>query len=316
MSPARRRQAVAYVQRQLPGGGSQRRVCGVLGQPRGTQRYVAKIKDDEPRIVKRMHELVRCWPRFGYRRVWAMLRREGFRINRKRVYRLWKREGFKVPIKQLKKRRLGCSENGIIRRRAQGINDVWCWDFIHDRDEKGRALKWLLIEDEFTREGLALEVQRSMTAADVIDVLAQLFLIRGLPGHIRSDNGPEFIAAAIRRYLEQAGVETLYIEPGAPWENGYAESFGGRVRDEFLNAELFADLREAKGLSGWWKNQYNHRRPHSSLGYQTPAEFAASVREKDHQRSAAVGAQPRVRPLPPPTCDLEFMDRNQPKTLL
>lgn len=189
-------------------------------------------------------------------------------------------------------------------------------DLIHDRDEKGRTLKWLLIEDEFTREGLAMEVKRSMTAADVVEVLAQLFLIRGLPGHLRSDNGPEFIAAAIRRYLGQAGVVTLYIEPGAPWENGYAESFGGRVRDEFLNAELFADLREAKMLSALWRSDYNHRRPHSALGYQTPAEFAASVREKDDQRSATLGAQPRVRPLPPPTAEFEIMGTNQPQTLI
>lgn len=316
MSPTRRREAVAHVQQRLPGGGSQRRVCEVLGQPRSTQRYVARVKDDQPVIVKRIHELVRSWPRFGYRRIWVMLRREGLVVNRKRVYRLWKREGFKVPQKQRKKRRLGCSENGIVRRRAEGINDVWCWDFVHDRDEKGRPLQWLLIEDEFTREGLALEVERRMKAGDVIDVLAQLLLIRGVPRHIRSDNGPEFIARAMRRYLEQAKVEALYIEPGAPWENGYAESFGGRFRDELLNAELFADLQEAKGLSAWWKNRYNHRRPHSSLGYRTPGEFAASVRGKGHQRSAAVGARLRVRPLPPPTADVDSMDMDQPQTLI
>jgi transposase InsO family protein len=234
------------------------------------------VKGDEAVIVQRMHDLVRRHPRYGYRRVWAVLRQEGFGVNRKRVYRLWKREGFKVPQKQRKKRRLGVGENGIARRRAQGINDVWCWDFIHDRDERGRPLKWLLIEDEYTREGLAVEVSRSIKALDVIDVLASVMLIRGLPGHIRSDNGPEFIAQAIRRYLEKAGVATLYVEPGSPWQNGFAESFGGKFRDELLNAELFADLREARELSTWWRNEYNHRRPHSSLGYVAPAVFAAT----------------------------------------
>lgn len=253
-------------------------------------------------IVKRMHELVRRHPRYGYRRVWALLRGEGFsggKINRKRVHRLWKREGFKVPVKQHKKRRLGVSGNGIVRRRAEGINDVWCWDFIHDRDERGRPLKWLLIEDEFTREGLAVEVAGSIKALDVIDTLASVMLIRGLPRHIRSDNGPEFIAQALRRYLEKAGVATLYVAPGSPWENGYAESFGGKFRDELLNAELFADLEEARELSAWWKNEYNHRRPHSALGYVAPAVFAAS------RRPAPLGAAP----LPPPASATKRQDQ-------
>lgn len=284
VSPVRRRQAVGHLQGVV--AASERGACRVVGQPRSTQRYRAKVSNDQAAIIKRMHERVRRWPRFGYRRIHALLRREGFKVNRKRVWRLWKQENFKVPVKQRKKRRLGVSENGILRRRAEGINDVWCWDFIHDRDERGRPLKWLLIEDEFTREGLALEVQRSLKAVDVIDVLAEVMLIRGRPGHIRSDNGPEFIAGAIRQYLEHAGVGTLYIEPGAPWQNGYAESFGGRVRDELLNAELFADVREAKGLSAWWRGQYNHHRPHSSLGYRTPAEFAATL------AGPAVGAPP------------------------
>ncbi|MCC6682949.1 MAG: transposase [Phycisphaeraceae bacterium] len=213
------------VRRALPGEEperiSERRLCRVLNQPRSTQRRPRKVKDDEPAIVKRMHALVRRWPRFGYRRIHALLRREGFRINRKRVYRLWKQEGFKVPQMQRKKRRLGISANGIVRRRAAGVNDVWCWDFIHDRDEQGRPLKWLIIEDEFTREGLALEVERSIKADDVLDVLRELFLARGVPRHIRSDNGPEFIAQAIRAYLNAAGVETLYIEPGAPWQKDH-----------------------------------------------------------------------------------------------
>lgn len=255
---------------------SQRTTCRVIGQPRSTQRYAAKRRDDEALIVRRMHELVRARPRFGYRRIGALLRDEGFVVNRKRVWRLWKREGFKVPQKQRKKRRLGCSANGIVRHRTEHKDQVWAWDFIHDRDQRNRPLKWFTLIDEYTRECLALEVERSMTAVEVIDVLAQVLLIRGAPKYVRSDNGPEFIALAMRKYLESAGVGSLYIEPGAPWENGYAESFHGRLRDELLNAEDFADLREAKALAALWQNDYNHRRPHSSLGYRTPAAFAGS----------------------------------------
>lgn len=279
---------------------SQRETCRVIGQPRSTQRYVARKRDDEALIVRRMHELVRTHPRFGYRRIWALLRSEGFEVNRKRIWRLWKREGFKVPQKHGKKRRLGCSANGIVRHRAQHRDHVWAWDFIHDRDRANRPLKWFTLIDEYTRECLALEVERSMTSLDVIDVLAQVLLIRGAPKHIRSDNGPEFIAIAMRTYLETAGVGTLYIEPGAPWENGYAESFHGRLRDELLNAEDFADLREAKALGALWQSDYNHRRPHSSLAYQTPAKFAASC------------VRARCAPLPPDCTPLARTAKDQP----
>ena len=237
-----------------------------------------------------MLELVRRHPRFGYRRVWALLRAEGFKVNRKRVHRLWRQQGLKVPQKQHKKRRLGKSENSIVRRHALHKDHVWAWDFIHDRTEDGRALKWLSVVDEYTRECLALEVRRSFTSLGVIDVLRELLLIRGAPAHIRSDNGPEFIANAIRSWLESARVQTLYIEPGAPWENGYAESFHGRLRDELLDAELFTCLAEAKMLSVQWRLEYNHRRPHSSLGYVTPAAFAVSLAE------APVGAAPLPAP--------------------
>lgn len=273
VSPARRREAADQLQQGFEV--SERRACRVVQQPRSTQRYRPRDRDINESLVKRMHELVRRHPRFGYRRIWALLRAEGFGVNRKRVWRLWKREGFKVVQKQRKKRRLGCSANGIVRHRPQHKDHVWAWDFIHDRDRGNRPLKWFTLIDEYTRECLALEVERSMTAAEVIDVLAQVLLIRGVPQHIRSDNGPEFIAQAMRRYLEIAGVGSLYIEPGSPWENGYEESFHGRLRDEFLNAEDFADLREAKVLGAAWRSDYNHRRPHSSLGYQTPAAYAA-----------------------------------------
>ena len=291
VSPTRRREAVAHLRRTFPKVSERRprKACKVVGQPRATERHRPRKKDDEPAILRRMHELVRERPRFGYRRIHVLLVKDGFRLGRHRTHRLWKRENFKVPQKQAKKTRLGEAGNGINRRAAQRLDDVWAWDFIHDRDERGRPIRWLSIVDEFSRECLVLDGSRSFKSGDVLDVLRDLFMIRGVPRHIRSDNGPEFIAKAIRRFLTTAGVETLYIEPGAPWQNGYAESFHSRVRDEFMAGELFADLKEARVLADRWKNDYNHRRPHSSLGYVTPATFAASLRQPP------VGASP----LPP-----------------
>jgi putative transposase len=265
-----------HVQRSLPEV-SERRACRALGQPRSSQRYLLRTKADEGPLLKAIEKLVCQHPCYGYRMIHALLVADGFNIGRDRVYRLWRRHGYGVKQKPRKKRRLGVSENGIMRQKAESINDVWCWDFIHDRDERGRVLRWLVIEDEFTREGLAVEVRRSFKATDVLDVLSELMLIRGTPRHIRSDNGPEFIARAIRTFLQQTGVETLYIEPGAPWQNAYAESFNSRFRAELLSQESFADLGEARQVSSWWQNHYNHRRPHSSLGYQPPAQYAASL---------------------------------------
>jgi putative transposase len=266
-----RRQAVRQLQETF--GVSQRRACRVLGQPRSTQRQTPKTSQEEERLVQRMLELVRQHPRWGYRRITVLLRREGWRVNRKRVYRLWRQEGLKVPRKQRKKRRLGHSGNSCVRRPAQHKDHVWTWDFLHDRTRDGRPLKWLTLIDEYTRECLALEVDRGMTASAVKAVLAGVVQQRGVPVHIRSDNGSEFIAAAIRAWMTAAGLETLYIAPGAPWENGYAESFNSKVRDELLNAEEFGSVLEAKVLAKEWRHEYNHVRPHSSLGYRTPAEF-------------------------------------------
>lgn len=292
---------MTHVQRRL--GRSERRVCRVLAQARSTQRYRARTSPRrrvEEGIVRRMHELVRLHPRRGYRMVCGMLRLEGYRVNKKRVHRLWRREGFRVACKQHKRGRLGHSANGILRHRAAGKDHVWCVDFIHDRDGRERPLKWLSVVDEYTRECLALEVERSITAAGVVEVLTELFTIRGVPGHIRSDNGPEFVAAAIGRLARITGVESLYIAPGSPWENGYVESFHGRLRDELLNAELFADVREAKALAAGWKNEYNHRRPHSSLGYVPPAVFAAGLDRRGAARPRTpVGLAVGASPLPP-----------------
>lgn len=254
---------------------SERRACRVVDQPRASQRYQAKPRTDEAALLKRMLELVRVHPRYGYRFITAKLRQEGWHVNPKRVYRLWRREGLKVPKKKRKRRRLGRSENACHRRRAEHRDHVWCWDFIFDRTTSGSPLKWLSIEDEYTRESLALKVDRSITSEDVIDTLAELFAMRGVPEHIRSDNGPEFIARAVQAWTQQLEIETLYIEPGAPWENGYAESFHSRFRDELLATEEFENLPAARKLSAAWREDYNHYRPHSSLGYRTPLEFAA-----------------------------------------
>jgi putative transposase len=291
LTPSRRRVAAVHVQGVL--GVSERRACGVLGQPRHTQRYVPRRRDDEAKLVARMLELVAHHPRYGYRRVWALLVREGWRVNRKRVWRLWKWQGLKVPQKRRKRRRLGSSANGCVRKRAEGKDDVWAWDFIFDRTAEGRSIKWLSVIDEFTRECLVLEVNRTMKASDVVDVLIDLAALRGTPRHIRSDNGPEFIAWAIRSWLGGAKVKTLYIEPGSPWENGYAESFHSRLRDELLDVEVFLSVAEARALALAWRLEYNHRRPHSSLNYQTPAAFAASCVKK------AGGVPPTIECSPP-----------------
>ncbi len=257
-------------------GLSERRACRVIGQPRSTQRYAGRKSERDLPLLERMVELSEENPRYGYRRVWALLRREGFEVNKKRVHRLWREAGLKVPGKQRKRRRLGSSENGCTRRRAEHKGHVWSYDFVMDRTEDGRRLKMLAVVDEYTRECLALGVERSITAEDVVRTLAALFDRRGEPSFVRSDNGPEFIAFAVKRWLEVSGVKTLYIEAGSPWENAYAETFISRLGDELLKREVFTNLLEAKVLVEEYRNHYNHRRPHSSLGYRTPVEFAAS----------------------------------------
>ncbi|MEL6898940.1 MAG: IS3 family transposase, partial [Planctomycetota bacterium] len=254
---------------------SERRACKSLGQPRSTQRYQAKTKDNEASLVRRIQELVREFPRYGYRMVTRVLRREGWTVNFKRIYRLWKREGLRIPVKKKKKRRLGSSSGGIKRRRAESMNHVWSVDFIFDRTTKGRSLKILSLIDEYTRECIALEVSRRFTGDDLVALLVDVFTIRGVPHFIRSDNGPEFISRRVRDFLARIDVGTSFIEPGSPWENGYVESFHSRLRDECLSCEAFDTLAEAQEVIGQWRSTYNHRRPHSSLDSLPPAEFAA-----------------------------------------
>ena len=272
MSPARRRAAVAQTREHL--GVSERRACRALGHSRAVQRYEAKVADDEVRLTERVVALAGQYSRYGYRRITAMLRTEGWKVNHKRVERIWRREGLKVPAKQPKRGRLWLNDGSCIRLRPERANHVWAYDFVFDRTHDGRALKMLTVVDEYTRECLAIEVGRSLTAHDVVRVLASLMVQRGVPEHLRSDNGPEFVAKAVRRWLERLGVGTLFIEPGSPWENGYIESFNGKLRDELLNGEIFYTLKEAKALIGMWREQYNRVRPHSSPGYRPPSPEA------------------------------------------
>ena len=254
---------------------SQRRACTALGWARSSIRYVATAATEEQRLVQQLMKLSRRHPRYGYRRMTALLRRDGWRVNQKRVQRLWREHGLKVPPKQRKRRRLGTSAHGATRRRAEHRNHVWSYDFVEDRTADGRKLKLLPIVDEFTRECLTIEVERSMTAREVVATLEYLFELRGAPQFLRSDNGPEFIAQAVRQWLQESMVGTLYIAPGSPWENPYSESFHSRLRDELLNREVFDTLKEAKVLIEDYRLEYNHRRPHSSLAYSTPAAYAA-----------------------------------------
>ena len=255
---------------------SERRACQAIDQPRSTQRYSGKRAGIDGALASRMSELSRENPRYGYRRIWSLLRREGWEVNKKRVLRLWREQGLKVPQKQHKSRRLlGGGENGVTKRRAEYPNHVWSYDFAMDSTEDGRRLKVMPIVDEYTRECLSLEGERSIKAEDVITTLHRLFIERGEPDYIRSDNGPEFIAEALKQWLALSGVKTLYIEPGAPWENAYSETFISRLRDELLERELFVNLKEAQVLLEDYRDHYNNHRPHGALGYLTPMEFAA-----------------------------------------
>jgi len=255
---------------------SERRACKVLNQPRMTQRYKTKQPDRDNAMTEEIKQLAKKHKRYGYRMITAKLRQEGWIVNHKRVQRIWRKEGLQVPYRCKFKKAEGSSGNSCCVKKAEHINHIWSYDFISDQTDDGRRLKILTVLDEFTRESLAIEAGRSIRAKDVIAVLEYLFMIRVVPGYIRSDNGPEFIADKIRRWLSDNHVETLYIEPGSPWENGYIESFNGKLRDEVLDREVFHSVKEAKVLVESWRLEYNNHRPHSSLGYMTPAAFASS----------------------------------------
>ncbi|MEP6671432.1 MAG: IS3 family transposase [Chthoniobacter sp.] len=295
VGPARKREAVQHVEQVL--NVSERRACGVTAQPRATQRYRGRRRDKDARLIAELRRISAAHPRAGYRRATALLRRAGLEINAKRVQRLWRQEGLKVPRRQRKRQRLGNSAAGTQQLRAERVNQVWSYDFVFDQTEDGRRLKWLPICDEFSRELVALEVERRMEAKDVIRILDAAVVARGcVPEFIRSDNGPEFVALAVQEWIARRGFQTLYIKPGSPWQNAYSESFNSRFRDEFLNREAFASVLEAKVLGKEHRQRHNRERPHSSLNYQTPEEFA--------QRSlAAASATLRQPPDCAPSCE-------------
>ena len=250
---------------------SERRVCRTLGQHRSTQRKVPRGLPDEERLTEDIIVLTKEFGRYGYRMITGMLNNSGWHVNHKRVERIWRREGLKVPQKQPKKGRLWLNDGSCVRLRPERKNHVWSYDFVQDRTHDGRIFRTLNIIDEFTKEALTIKVKRRLNSTDVVDALTDLFILRGPPEFIRSDNGAEFIAKKVRTWIGAVGAKTAFITPGSPWENGYCESFNARFRDELLNGELFYTLREAQILIERWRHHYNTVRPHSALRYRPPA---------------------------------------------
>ena len=249
---------------------SERRACKALEQPRSTQRRKKVIKFDEELLRRSIVKLACDYGRYGYRRITALLNQDGWRVNHKRVERIWREEGLKVPKKQPKRKRLWLNDGSVVRLKPMHKNHVWSYDFVHERTSDGRAIRMLTVIDEFTRECLAIHVGRKMDSNEVLYKLSELFIEHGIPENIRSDNGPEFIAERLRKWLFNLCVNTAFIEPGSPWENGYIESFNGKLRDELLNGEIFDTIFEAKVIIENWREHYNKIRPHSSLKFRPP----------------------------------------------
>jgi len=266
---------------------SERRACRVLFQWRGTQRYLPTVRNDEGALSQAIIALASEYGRYGYRRITTLLRGVGWKVGKDRVERIWRREGLKVPRRQKPRGRLWLNDGSCVRLRPEHRNHVWSYDFVSASTHDGRGLRMLTLIDEYTRESLAIRVGRRLNSHDVIDTLAEAMVARGVPEHIRSDNGPEFIARKLRKWLAGLGTRPLYIEPGSPWENGYCESFNSKLRDEFLNGEIFYSLKEAQVLTERWRVHYNTRRPHSSLGYRPPAPAAVESRELSSLANAA-----------------------------
>jgi transposase InsO family protein len=275
-------------------GISERFACRVLGQHRSTQRKIPKTADDEAALSADIIALAIQYGRYGYRRITALLQNAGWVVNVKRVERIWRREGLKVPAKQPKRGRLWLNDGSCVRLRPEYPNHVWSYDFVEDRTHNGKKYRMLNVIDEFTRECIAIRIARQLKSTDVIDVLSDLFILRGIPGHIRSDNGPEFVAKAVRDWITAVGARTAYIMPGSPWENGYCESFNSKLRDELLNGEIFYTLQEARVIIERWRRHYNTVRPHSSLGYKPPAPEA--LQRPAPQPGPASPATPALAP--------------------
>lgn len=258
-------------------GVSERKACKTLGQSRSTQRYELTLPIRDASILDAIKSHIERHPRYGYRRITIELRKDKWYVNFKRVYRIWHEYDLKgfMP-KRHRKRHSGCSDNACNVKKAEHINHVWSYDFVTEKLENGRRAKLLNIIDEYTRECLTIDVGKRITANDVIEVLRYLFLVRGEPDYIRSDNGPEFTSKKVKKWLKEMGVKTLFIEPGSPWENGYIESFNAHLRDELLEREIFLSMEELRYVVERWRMDYNHYRPHSSLGYMSPAAYAAA----------------------------------------
>jgi len=254
---------------------TERHACRLLEQWRGTQRYEPMQRNDEDALTRAIITLASKYGRYGYRRITALLKRAGWAVGKDRVQCIWRREGLKVPAKQRPRGRLWLEDGSCVRLRPKRANHVWSYDFVSAMTHDGRTLRILVLMDEYTRECLALRVERRLNSLEVIDTLAEVMLRRGIPEHIRSDNGPEFIARELQKWLAKVGTRTLYIERGSPWENGYCESFNGKLRDECLNGEIFYSLKEAQIVIESWRVEYNTERPHSALGYRPPAPVAA-----------------------------------------
>ena len=250
---------------------SERRVCRVLGQHRSTQRRIPTGREDEERLTADIIELARQYGRYGYRKIAELLRNAGWVVNDKRVERIWRREGLKVPAKQPKRGRLWLADGSCVRLRAERPNHVWSYDFVEDRTHEGRKYRMLNIVDEFSHDCLAIRIDRKLNSTAVIDVLSDLFILRGVPAYVRSDNGPEFVAKAVQDWIKAVGAKTAYITPGSPWESGFIESFNARLRDELLDGEIFYSLKEVRVVVESWRRHYNTKRPHGSLGYKPPA---------------------------------------------
>ena len=274
---------------------SERKACTLVGVARSTKRYARRRRVGEGKLREAIRALANRYRRYGYRRITALLRRKGWLVNVKRVHRIWKLEGLSLRRKRPKRRAYGPA--GEVLNKAERPNHVWTYDFLEDRTERGGKLRILTVLDEFTRECLAIRVERSISSKRVIDTLEWLFLLHGAPAHVRSDNGPEFIATALREWLSERGAKTMYITPGSPWENPYIESFNGSLRDECLNMDIFANGRHAQDVAEKWRNEYNELRPHSSLNYQTPAEFAAHWRNSSRPTASFRYANAKPRGL-------------------
>lgn len=287
VSPTARRRAVNHLQKKR--SYSERRACVLLDQPRGTQRYRPQPDRLEKRLIERLHALAKRFHRYGYRRLTDKLREEGWKVNKKRVRRLCRQEGLKVFKRQKRKKK---GKNQPLQT-ATHKNHVWSYDFLFEQTANGGTIKMLTVLDIFTRECLAIVPARRITARGVIDVLERLFSIHGTPEFIRSDNGPEFVAEQIQKWLQASGVKTQYIEPGAPWQNAHIESFHDKLRDECLNGQLFFSLAEARVIVEDWRVEYNTIRPHSSLGRIPPAAYAAKWLSTERERGYPQGGAAR-----------------------